>query len=52
MDEYFNEHPKLREFKEKQEIYLRKHGYLMSLFGRRRRLPQIYSEIVMRKLMQ
>lgn len=44
MDEYFNEHPKLREFKEKQEIYLRKHGYLMSLFGRRRRLPQIYSE--------
>lgn len=44
MDEYFEEHPKLRVFKEKQEKYLRKRGYLTSLFGRKRRLPQIYSE--------
>lgn len=43
MDEYFEEHPKLKVFKEKQERYLRKNGYLKSLFGRKRRLPQIYS---------
>jgi len=43
MDEYFEEHPKLKVFKEKQEKYLRKNGYLKSLFGRKRRLPQIYS---------
>lgn len=43
MDEYFEEHPKLKTFKAKQEKYLRKHGYLLSLFGRKRRLPQIYS---------
>lgn len=43
MDEYFNEHPKLRVFKAKQEKFLRKNGYLVSLFGRKRRLPEIYS---------
>lgn len=43
MDEYFEEHPKLLTFKKKQERYLRKHGYLKSLFGRKRRLPEIYS---------
>lgn len=44
MDEYFEEHPKLRVFKDKQEKYLRRRGYLVSLFGRKRRLPQIYSD--------
>lgn len=43
MDEYFEEHPKLLVFKGKQERFLRKHGYLKSLFGRKRRLPEIYS---------
>lgn len=43
MDEYFSEHPALHRFKEKQERFLRKHGYVKSLFGRKRRLPQIYS---------
>lgn len=43
MDEFFDEHPKLRTFKAKQERFLRKHGYLKSLFGRKRRLPEIYS---------
>lgn len=43
MDEFFDEHPKLRAFKAKQERYLRKNGYLKSLFGRKRRLPEIYS---------
>ena len=43
MDEFFEEHPKLKTFKAKQERYLRKNGYLKSLFGRKRRLPEIYS---------
>ena len=42
MDVYFSQHPKLKKFKEKQEKFLRKHGYLLSLFGRKRRLPEIY----------
>lgn len=44
MDEYFEEHPALRTFKNKQERVLNRKGYLTSLFGRRRRLPQIYSD--------
>ena len=42
MDVYFSQHPRLKKFKEKQEKFLRKHGYLLSLFGRKRRLPEIY----------
>lgn len=43
MDIFFGQHPKLKTFLKKQEKFLRKHGYLVSLFGRKRRLPQIYS---------
>jgi hypothetical protein len=43
MDEYFDEHPALQKFKAKQERILKKHGFLKSLFGRKRRLPQVYS---------
>lgn len=43
MDIYFGQHPKLKTFLKKQEKFLRKNGYLVSLFGRKRRLPQIYS---------
>lgn len=43
MDVFFSQHPKIKKFKDKQEKYLRKYGYLTSLFGRKRRLPQIYS---------
>lgn len=42
-DIFFGQHPKLKTFLEKQEKFLRKNGYLVSLFGRKRRLPQIYS---------
>ena len=44
MDIFFKQHPKLKTFKAKQEKFLKKHGYLRSLFGRKRRLPQIYSD--------
>lgn len=43
MDEFFKKHPKILKFKEKQEKFLRKHGYYTQLFGTKRRLPQIYS---------
>lgn len=40
---FFGQHPKLKTFLKKQEKFLRKNGHLVSLFGRKRRLPQIYS---------
>lgn len=43
MDIFFGQHPKLKTFLKKQERFLRKNGHLVSLFGRKRRLPQIYS---------
>lgn len=43
MDIFFGQHPKLKTFLKEQEKFLRKNGHLVSLFGRKRRLPQIYS---------
>lgn len=51
MDIFFGQHPKLKTFLKKQEKFLRKNGHLVSLFGRKRRLPQIYSMIREKKLM-
>lgn len=44
LDEFFEEHPKIKKFMQKQEKLLRKNGFISSLFGRKRRLPQIYSD--------
>lgn len=44
MDEFFAEHPKIKKFKDKQERFLRKHGYYRQLFGTKRRLPQIWGD--------
>lgn len=44
MDEFFEEHPKIKKFKDKQERFLRKHGYYKQLFGTKRRLPQIWGD--------
>lgn len=44
LDEFFEEHPKIKRFMKKQEKILRKQGYIQSLFGRKRRLPQVYSD--------
>jgi DNA polymerase I-like protein with 3'-5' exonuclease and polymerase domains len=44
MDEYFAEHPALQKFKAKQERILKRQGFIKSLFGRKRRLPQIWSD--------
>lgn len=44
LDEFFHEHPKIKKFMIHQEKVLIKHGYIKSLFGRKRRLPQVYSD--------
>lgn len=44
LNEFFHEHPKIKKFMERQEKILVKQGYIKTLFGRNRRLPQIYSE--------
>lgn len=44
LDEFFEEHPKIKNFMKKQERLLKKQGYVQSLFGRKRRLPQVYSD--------
>ena len=44
LDEFFQEHPKIKKFMINQEKVLIKHGYIKSLFGRKRRLPQVYSD--------
>lgn len=44
LNEFFHEHPKIKKFMERQEKILVKQGYIKTLFGRKRRLPQIYSE--------
>lgn len=44
LDGFFVEHPKIKKFMKKQEKLLKKQGYITSLFGRKRRLPQVFSE--------
>lgn len=44
LDEYFTTFPKIKKFMEKQHKFMEKHGYCVSLFGRRRRCPKVYSE--------
>lgn len=43
-DEYFRDFDGIREFIEKTKLEVRKKGYVETLFGRRRYLPEIYSE--------
>ena len=44
LNEFFHEHPKIKKFMINQEKVLIEHGYIKSLFGRKRRLPQVYSD--------
>lgn len=44
LDSFFHEHPKIKKYMKSQERFLKKHGYVKSLFGRKRRLPQVYSD--------
>lgn len=44
LNEFFQEHPKIKKFMINQEKVLVRYGYIKSLFGRKRRLPQVYSD--------
>lgn len=44
LDDYFKTFPKVKKFMGKQHKFMEKHGYCVSLFGRRRRCPKVYSE--------
>lgn len=44
LDEFFEEHPKIKKYMKSQSKVLHRDGYVKSLFGRKRRLPQVYSE--------
>lgn len=44
LGDYFCTFPKIKKFMEKQHKFMEKNGYCVSLFGRRRRCPQVYSE--------
>lgn len=44
LDDYFCTFPKIKKFMEKQHKFMEKNGYCVSLFGRKRRCPQVYSE--------
>lgn len=43
-DEFFEEHPAIRKFMKSQEKKVIRDGYVTSLFGTKRRLPEIYSD--------
>ena len=43
-DDFFEQHPKIKKYMAKQERILRKQGYITSLFGTKRRLPEVYSD--------
>lgn len=44
LDEFFQTFPKIKRFIDRQHKFMEKHGYCVSLFGRRRRCPKVYSE--------
>lgn len=44
LDEFFDEHPKVRAFIDNQGELMEENGYVSSIFGRRRRCPTIYSD--------
>lgn len=44
LNEFFRDHPKVKNFMENQGKKMEEQGYVESLFGRKRRCPTIYSE--------
>ena len=43
IDTYYHTYPKLKTYIEKQLFFAREHGYVQTLLGRRRYLPDVYS---------
>lgn len=44
LDDFFSDFPKVKTFMDTQHKFMEDHGYVQSLFGRRRRCPKVYSE--------
>ena len=43
LDEYFAKHPQIKQYIEDTKAYVHKHGYVETLLGRRRFLPNVHS---------
>lgn len=44
LNDFFKEHPKVKDFMDNQKDFMIENGYVTTLFGRKRRCPSIYSE--------
>ena len=44
LDEFFRDFPNIKKFIQKQHKFAEKHGWVKTMFGRKRRLPNVYSE--------
>ena len=44
LDEFFRDFPNIKKFIKKQHKFAEKHGWVKTMFGRKRRLPNVYSE--------
>ena len=44
LDDYFKTFPRIKKYMDTQHKFMEDHGYCVSLFGRRRRCPNVYSE--------
>ena len=44
LDEFFDDYPKIKKFIDKQGRYMERHGFVYSVFGRKRRCPTVYSD--------
>lgn len=43
LDEFFRDFPNIKKFIKKQHKFAEKHGWVKTMFGRKRRLPNVYS---------
>ena len=44
LDNFFRTFPNIKKYIDKQHKFMEEHGYVKSLFGRKRRCPKVYSE--------
>lgn len=44
LDDYFKTFPRIKKFMDKQHKFMENNGFCVSLFGRKRRCPKVYSE--------
>lgn len=44
LDDFFKDFPEIKEFMDNQMKFIHKHGYIKTLFGRKRRCPEIFGD--------